>query len=138
MSKSIRQLVDRFYAIVNGAEGDFGEIFREDFVMSIMPGFPYGGDHKGLAITQKFFADFGAHFEFWAVDTDRFITIDANNIIVTGKYRSRAKATGKAFEMETVHLWTAKDGMLTSYKHYCDTAIVSAALNHDVPQYGRG
>lgn len=135
MAKTTRQLVDRFYAIVNGAKGDFSEIFTPDFVMGIMKGFPYGGDHKSLAATQKFFADFGAHFEFWAVNTDRFIEIDAENIIVTGKYRSKAKATGKSFEMETIHLWTARNGMLTSYKHYCDTAIVSAALDHKVPQY---
>lgn len=135
MPRTIRQLVDRFYAIVNGAEGDFSEIFHDDFVMGIMRGFPYGGDHKGLEATKQFFADFGAHFDFWAVDTDRFIELDPRQIIVTGKYRSRAKATGKAFEMETIHLWTAENGMLTSYKHYCDTAIVSAALDHKVPQY---
>jgi len=135
MSLTIRQLVDRFYAIVNGAEGDFSEIFRDDFVMGIMKGFPYGGDHKGLSATKQFFADFGSHFEFWAVDTDRFIEIDSEHLIVTAKYRSRAKTTSKDFEMETIHLWTAEAGMLTSYKHYCDTAIVSAALDNKVPQY---
>lgn len=135
MTRNIRELVDRFYAIVNGADGDFDEIFTKDFHLAIMKGFPYGGDHAGLDATKKFFEDFGAHFEFWAVDTDRFIEIDAENLIVTGKYRSQASATGKSFEMETIHLWTARDGMLTTYKHYCDTAIVSDALNHEVPQY---
>lgn len=135
MTRNIRQLVDRFYEIVNTGEGRFSEIFTDDFELAIMTGFPYGGTHMGLAATDKFFADFGAHFEFWAVDTDRFIPKDDNSIIVTGKYRSQAVSTGKAFEMETVHLWTAKDGYLNSYKHYCDTAIVSAALNHVVPQY---
>ena len=42
--------------------------------------------------------------------------------------------TKKDFEMQTVHLWTAKNGMLTSYKHYCDTAILSNAMNHEIPQ----
>ncbi|MGJ8534699.1 MAG: nuclear transport factor 2 family protein [Alphaproteobacteria bacterium] len=135
MTRDIRQLVDRFYEIVNTGEGSFSEIFTDDFELGIMAGFPYGGTHIGLAATETFFADFGAHFEFWAVDTDRFISIDDSSIVVTGKYRSQAVSTGHAFEMETVHLWTAKDGYLTTYKHYCDTAIVSAALNHDVPQY---
>lgn len=135
MLRTIRQLVDRFYDIVNSGEGSFSEIFTEDFKLDIMTGFPYGGTHKSLAATNKFFADFGAHFEFWAVDTENFIAVDDNMIVVTGKYRSKAKSTGKSFEMETVHLWTAKDGMLTTYKHYCDTAIVSAALDHKVPQH---
>lgn len=133
MTRTISQLVDRFYEIVNSGEGSFAEIFTDDFELGIMAGFPYGGTHKGLAATDKFFADFSAHFEFWAVDTDRFIAVDDKTIIVTGKYRSKSVATGKSFEMETVHLWTAKNGFLTTYKHYCDTAIVSAALNHDVP-----
>ena len=32
MTKSIESLVNRFYEIVNGDEGEFSEIFSEDFV----------------------------------------------------------------------------------------------------------
>ena len=135
MLRNIRQLVDRFYEIVNGADGDFSEIFTSDFQFGIMKGFPYGGNHNGLIATEKFFEDFSAHFEFWTVETDRFIEVDDANIVVTGKYISQACSTGTSFEMETVHLWTADNGMLTSYKHFCDTAIVSKALDHIVPQY---
>ncbi len=135
MTKSIRELVDRFYAIVNGADGEFSEIFTEDFKFGIMPGFAYGGTHDGLEKTNKFFEDLGEKFEFWEVHTDRFIPVDEKNIIVTGKYKSKCNATGKDFEMQTVHLWTADNGMLTSYKHYCDTAILSDAMNNNVPQY---
>lgn len=135
MARTIRELVDRFYEIVNTGDGDFAEIFVDDFKLGIMRGFPYGGDHDSLAATRKFFADFGAHFDGWAVDTDRFIEVDDKTIIVTGRYRSRAVATGRPFEMETVHIWTARDGMLATYKHYCDTAIICDAMNHEVPQY---
>ena len=135
MTRSIRQLVDRFYEIVNGAEGDFSEIFTPDFEMDIMKGFAYGGVHRGLDAVGKFFEDFGAHFDGWAVDTDRFIQGDDGSMIVTGKYRSTGLKTGKPLEMETVHFWTAKDGMLTSYKHYCDTAILCDVMGHDIPQY---
>ncbi|MBI6629957.1 nuclear transport factor 2 family protein [Pontibaca salina] len=135
MTQDIRKLVQRFYEIVNGASGDFSEIFAKDFHLGIMKGFPYGGEHIGLAAVNKFFEDLGSHFEFWAVDTDRFIEVDSTTMIVTGKYRSKASATDKSFEMETIHLWTAKSGVLTTYKHYCDTAIISEAMNHNVPQY---
>lgn len=135
MTRSIRELVNRFYEIVNTGNGDFAEIFVDDFKLGIMKGFPYGGDHNSLALTRKFFEDFGAHFDGWEVITDRFIEIDDNTIIVTGAYRSRALSTGRPFEMETIHLWTAQDGMLATYKHYCDTAIICDALHHVVPQY---
>ena len=133
MSKNIRELVDRFYEIVNGADGEFAEIFSEDFVFGIMPGFPYGGDHHGLDETNAFFEKLGNHFDFWEVHTDRFIPVDEENIVVTGKYKTKSSETGKDIEMETVHLWTAKNGMLTSYKHYGDTAILAAGMNNKVP-----
>lgn len=133
--RTTRQLVDRFYEIVNGGEGDFSEIFSKDFKLDIMKGFAFGGVHEGLDSVNKFFEDFGAHFDGWAVDTGRFIEVDDNEMIVTGKYRSTGLKTGKPLDMETVHFWTSKDGMLTSYKHYCDTGILCDVMGHEVPQY---
>ena len=133
MTKNIRELADRFYGIVNGDEGDFSEIFSTNFVFSIMPGFPYGGDYHGLDETNAFFEKLGNHFDYWEVHTERFIPVDDNNLLVTAKYKTKATETGKDVLMETVHLWTANEGKLTSYKHYCDTAILAAAMDNKVP-----
>mgnify|MGYP001297974048 FL=1 len=133
MTKSIRELADRFYGIVNGDEGDFSEIFSTDFVFGIMPGFPYGGNYHGLDETNAFFEKLGDHFDYWEVHTERFIPVDDNNLLVTAKYKTKATETGKDVLMETVHLWTANEGKLTSYKHYCDTAILAAAMDNKVP-----
>ena len=133
MTKSIRELADRFYGIVNGDEGDFSEIFSTNFVFGIMPGFPYGGDYHGLDETNAFFEKLGNHFDYWEVHTERFIPVDDNNLLVTAKYKTKATETGKDVLMETVHLWTANEGKLTSYKHYCDTAILAAAMDNKVP-----
>ncbi len=133
MTRNIRELADRFYEIVNGADGEFAEIFSTDFVFGIMPGFPYGGDWHGLDETNAFFEKLGTHFDFWEVHTNRFIAVDDENLVVTGKYKTKSSETGKDVLMDTVHLWTAKDGMLTSYKHYCDTAILAAAMDFKVP-----
>ena len=64
---------------MNGDEGEFSEIFSEDFVFGIMPGFAYGGDHIGLDATNNFFDKLGTHFEFWEVHTDKFIPINEAN-----------------------------------------------------------
>ena len=133
MTKSIRELAERFYGIVNGDDGDFSEIFSTDFLFGIMPGFPYGGDYQGLDETNAFFEKLGNHFDFWEVHTERFIPVDDNNLVVTAKYKTKATETGKDVLMETVHLWTAGGGKLTSYKHYCDTAILAAAMDNKVP-----
>jgi ketosteroid isomerase-like protein len=133
MTKNIRELADRFYEIVNGDDGEFSEIFSSNFVFGIMPGFPYGGNYHGLDETNEFFERLGNHFDFWEVHTERFIPVDNKNLVVTAKYKTKATDTGKDVLMETVHLWTAENGKLTSYKHYCDTAILANALDNKVP-----
>lgn len=135
MMRSIGELTDRFYKIVNGEDGDFSEIFSEDFEMDIMKGFAFGGVHKGLSAVNMFFEDFGAHFDGWAVDVNQKIQPSENSMIITGRYRSRGLKSGTDLSMETVHFWTADDGWLKTYKHYCDTAILSQVMEHQVPQY---
>ena len=98
-----------------------------------MPGFPYGGDYHGLDETNAFFEKLGDHFDYWEVHTERFIPVDDNNLLETAKYKTKSTETGKDVLMETVHLWTANEGKLTSYKHYCDTAILAAAMDNKVP-----
>jgi ketosteroid isomerase-like protein len=133
MTKPIKQLAESFYELVNN-EGDLSEVLAEDFVFGIMPGFPYGGYKNGLAASLDFFEKLGQHFDFWEVVPLRYIGVDDSNLVVTALYRTKATETGRNVEMETVHLWTSKAGMLNTYKHYCDTAILSAALDHKVPQ----
>jgi uncharacterized protein len=133
MSASIRVLLNRFYDLANGAEGSLSEVLIDDFDMGIAHGFPYGGDYLGMEDVGGFFANYKSHFDSWRVDIERFIEVDDQNMIATGSYTAVASDTGKEFNMETAHIWTAKDGMLTSLKQYCDTAILSAAMDHKVP-----
>ncbi len=132
MSSNIKAIAERFYEVVNAGD-DLGLVFADDIQFSIMRGFPYGGDYDGLAATKAFFENLGKHFEFWEVHPDRFIEVDDNNIVVTGRYVTRSSETGKDVEMETVHIWSEAGGKMISYKHYCDTALLSAAMNHNVP-----
>lgn len=133
MAKNISELLDRFYDLANGAEGSLAEVLVNDFDMGIAPGFPYGGDYHGMDDVGGFFKNYKSHFDSWSVAVDRYIGVDDENMVVTGSYTAVASDTGKEFTMETAHVWTAKDGMLTSLKQYCDTAILSDAMDHAVP-----
>ena len=130
MGGPIAKLAERFYEIVNSGEGEFSEVLSDDFVFGIMPGFPYGGDQIGLKASLEFFDKLGKHFDFWKVVPERYIEIDQNNLVVTGLYQTKTTETGRDVEMQTLHLWTSLDGKLNTYKHYCDTAVLSAALDH--------
>ena len=132
MSKNIKQLAERFYELVNGG-GELSEVLSDDFIFGIMPGFPYGGDQNGLPASLEFFDKLGNHFDFWEALPQKYIEVDDDNIIVQALYRTKATESGQDVEVETIHLWTAKDGKLNTYKHYCDTALLCSALGHSVP-----
>ncbi len=144
MSKTIKALAERFYEIVSahpavegrpayGKTGDLSEVLSDDFYYGIMPGFAFGGDQVGLKAAEAWFANAGTLFEYWEVHPKRFIEIDESNLVVEAVYHARSNGAKNGFQLETVHLWTAKDGKMNTYKHYCDTAIVCAALGHNPP-----
>jgi len=132
MSKKINELAECFYEPVNNG-GELSEVLSDDFIFGIMPGFSYGGDQNGLQASLEFFGKLGNHFDFWEVIPQKYIEVDSDNFIVQGLYRTKATESGQDVELQTVHLWTAKDGKLNTYKHYCDTALLCSALNHSIP-----
>lgn len=134
MNNDLEKTLQIFYDIANGGEGELSNIFIPDFQLDIAQGFPYGGVYNGMDEVNGFFANYKKHFDFWNVTTDQFITINKNSMAVTGTYFAKAKDTQVEFEMETVHFWKASDSKLTSLKQYCDTAILSDAMNNMVPK----
>ena len=134
MSNDLKETLHSFYNIANGGEGELADIFISDFQLNIAPGFPYGGNYRGMDAVNEFFTNYKKHFDFWTVTTEQFISIDKSSMAVTGTYFAKAKETGIEFEMETVHFWQSDKGKLTSLKQYFDTAILSDAMANRVPK----
>ena len=63
----------------------------------------------------------------WA-DPDDFIQHGGDLIVVMGRLRGRARATGKEFEEHFAHVWTITEGMPSRCRSYFDTAPIMAAL----------
>lgn len=131
--KDITQLATGFYEIVNG-EGELGDVLSDDFQFDIMRGFPYGGVQDGLEASKTFFDKLGPLFDNFEVHAEEFIPINETSLVVKGFYRAKAAKTGKEVDFETVHFWTSNGEKLTAYKHYCDTGLLSEALDHEIPE----
>ena len=127
----IEELAKRFYEIVNG-EGDLGEVLSDDFQFGIMKGFPFGGNQNGLSETKAFFEKLGPLFDNFEVHPQEYISQDATHLIVKGFYRATGSRTKVTADFETVHFWSSNGEKLNSYKHYCDTAILSDVLGQRV------
>ena len=46
----------------------------------------------------------------------------SNSVIVEGRYTGTYKPTGKSMDVQVCHIWDVKNGKLTKFQQYVDTA----------------
>jgi ketosteroid isomerase-like protein len=88
---------------------------------------PFAGIHRGRRQVGEFFATLGATLEF-EVFEPRELIARGNKVIVLGHRRDRFRKTGRTADTEWAEVFTLRDGRITSYIVYSDTAaLVDAA-----------
>jgi uncharacterized protein len=50
-------------------------------------------------------------------------------VVVLGRYRGRAKGSGKPLDVPFVHVWTVRGGRATRFRQFLDTAGWIEALS---------
>jgi ketosteroid isomerase-like protein len=92
-------------------------------------GLPHGGTYRGLGEVKRNIFD-PLDQEWWdafTADPDEFL--DAGpQVIVIGRYRGTAKATGKQLDVPFVHIWTLEGEKAIRFRQYLDTAGWVGAL----------
>ena len=89
---------------------------------------PIAGTYKGRDALGEFFAKLGANIEFQKFEPRQFVA-EGNLVLVLGSEQGIAKATGKSFSSEWVHAMTVRDGKVSTFRAYIDTAEVAAAFD---------
>jgi ketosteroid isomerase-like protein len=82
---------------------------------------PYATECRTRADVQQFLDDLLSAEEITRFEPREFIDA-GEHIIVIGFVASTIKATGKSFESEWVHIFTVKDGLVTRWREFFDTA----------------
>lgn len=94
-------------------------------------GLPHGGFYRGLdAVRQAIFDPLGE--EWWddfGADPDELLDA-GDEVVVLGRYRGRAKRTGKPLDVPFVHIWSFRDGRAWRFRQFLDTAGWNDALAH--------
>jgi ketosteroid isomerase-like protein len=88
---------------------------------------PWGGTYNGHSGVAQFFKALGESLEPQQFDLNDFIAQD-NKVVVLGYQRGKAKSTGRPYEIDFVHLWSLRDGRLTEFQVFNDTAALVEAL----------
>lgn len=86
-------------------------------------GLPHGGLYRGIDEVRRAVFE-PLHDEWWdefAADPNEFLEA-GDEVVVLGRYRGRAKGTGRALDVPFVHVWTYRDGRATHFRQFLDTA----------------
>ncbi|MEW9552626.1 nuclear transport factor 2 family protein [Nonomuraea sp. NPDC050783] len=119
------EVIEGFYRAAQLADGAaILDLLHPRFEAHTAPGMPCGagGAFHGPrdALVRVWGAVFAAYdtapyAETWHETTDGIT-------VVTGHYRGTARATGRTYEAEFVHLWRVTDGRISWLHQYTDTA----------------
>jgi uncharacterized protein len=118
------QIVERSYA--SFSRGDLDAVLA-DLDPSIQwhqaQGLPHGGLYHGVdEVRRNIFEPLDA--EWWsefAADPEEFIDA-GEQVVVLGRYRGTAKASGKELDVPFVHVWTLRDARAIRFRQFLDTA----------------
>ena len=122
--KALRRIYDAF------SRWDVDELAKDvthDVELSHPEAVPWGGTFHGIDGVRAFTTVFRDHIEGQWADPDDFID-GGDAIVVLGRQRGRAIATGRGYEVAFAHAWTFSEGVPSRCRTYYDTAPIMDAL----------
>ena len=98
-------------------------LLAEDVIWRVSQGYPVS-QYEYLSrkeVFEKFFPELSAHFSQWGAKPETFIEA-VNQVIVKGRYVGRIKQLDIPIEVDFIHIWTVRDGIITEVTSVADTA----------------
>jgi uncharacterized protein len=124
-TKIVQQAYETFR---NGDMQGLLGLFSDDIQWELpnMVNVPFSGKRKGLEKVREFFGQMAQNQDNLMLNMSGFIA-QGDRVAALGHYAWRVKTTGRDYESDFAHLWTVRDGKLTAFKEYTDTAAAAAA-----------
>jgi uncharacterized protein len=73
------------------------------------------------AVLNNLFMKLGSEWDGFSVHPESFYDA-GDSVIVEARYSGRYKASGKRMDAQVCHVWDVKNGKLTRFQQYVDTA----------------
>lgn len=113
-------------------QGDVAGILNtltDDVVWHVAPveNVPYTGTRNGKAGAGDFFAKLVEVEDVLKFEPREFIA-QGDKVVVIGEYAARVKDTGREFETYWVQVFNLRDGKISNFTEYTDTAAIAAAF----------
>lgn len=114
------------------AQGDVPAVlqhFAPDIHWFEAEGFPHGGEYVGPdAVLQNVIVPLGTEWSSFAITPEQFVC-EGDVVISLGQYAGTWRTTGRGFRAPYAHVWTLRDGKISSFRQFTDTAVVRGAID---------
>jgi len=87
---------------------------------------PYAGRLRGRGEVGGFFARLGESEEITHFEPREFIA-QGDKVVVSGNYKGRTRPAGREYDLDWLHVFTVRDGRVTAFREYIDTAALADA-----------
>lgn len=127
--ENVKTVQDAYAAFSRGDINAILEQLAEDVSWTVPgPGdiVPFAGRYEGREGVGRFFAALDGAESVERFEPQEFIA-QGDKVVVVGNYAARVRANGQADEIEFVHIFTVRDGRVTNFRQYNDTAPSIAA-----------
>ena len=132
---SVQVVKDTYVAFLSGNIGGILENLDES-VEWFAPGeseIPYAGLHRGHAGVLQFFRTLFESDEIEAVEPRSYFA-SGDDVVVLGHYRARVRETGDLIEDDWAQIFTVRDGRISKFREFFDTAKSGRAYRRSVAQ----
>jgi ketosteroid isomerase-like protein len=121
--RSLRQI---YGAMSHGSTEELLSAVAHNIEWILPETLPWGGTRHGREGIQAVVEILQDHADAsW--DADDFLDA-GDRVVVLGRMRGRAIASGQGFEVPFAHAWGMSDGVPSSFRSYLDTGPIMAAL----------
>jgi ketosteroid isomerase-like protein len=93
---------------------------------------PFAGKHAGKGEIARFFQDLDRASQALRFEPKDFIA-EGDKVIVTGEATWLVRDTGRTYDSPWVHVFTLRDGKVSRFEDYHDTAASERAYRPDQP-----
>ena len=123
------EVVKRAYE--NFKAGDIGALLGQmsedvDWRLPEIQGAPFAGARKGRGQVSEFFSSLADSQDVLSFEPREFVA-QGDKVVALGSYRWRVKKNGREYGGEWAHVFTVRDGKITSFHEYMDSAAAAAA-----------
>jgi len=129
MSRTPLDLVQRLYAsLPPGRRQNLMEILGPNVVIEVQEGLPCTRRrYVGIkAYLEEFLFDLYGAFDV-ELAPERYLVVESH-VVVLGRQKGRALASGVPYDVSFVHVWTVEEGFVTQSRLFTDTAILQNAI----------